>query len=163
MSGPVYSVGAGSDGTTFYVLNGTAKARVVTVVNGQKDATIASVPAPSDAVAVVPSPGEHNLYVLEADGTVSEISVANGQLVTQFSVGQSGRALALSPDGTILYVLKGRGAARNVAVVNLATEAVTKVLPAAADTQGIVLSPTGTTLYDIVGTGSYGNIQSYHV
>jgi DNA-binding beta-propeller fold protein YncE len=114
-------------------------------------------------VAVVPTPGEHNVYVLEPNGTVSEIAVSTGQVATQFTVGHSGYSLALSPDGTVLYVLKGRGVVRNVAEVNLATEAVTRVLPAAADTREIVLAPSGTSLFDVVGTASYGNIQAYHL
>lgn len=161
MSGPVYAIAAGNDGISFYVLNGTSQARTVTVINGQTDKIVGNVPVPKDTVGVVPSPGQHNLYVIEPNGVVSEIAVAGGQVTTQFPIGQSGRSLALGPNGNTLYVLKGQGTVRNVAVVNIATESVKEVLPAPTNTQGIVLSPDGRTLYDVVGTPTYGNLQAF--
>ncbi|MCY0909668.1 MAG: hypothetical protein OWR62_14905, partial [Sulfobacillus thermotolerans] len=109
VSGPVYSVAAGDDGVSFYVLNGSSQARSVTVINGQTDKVVGNVPVPANAVSVVPSPGEHNVYVLQPNGVVSEITVAGGHITTQFSIGHSGRALALGPNGATLYVLKGQG------------------------------------------------------
>lgn len=161
MSGPVYAIAAGNDGISFYVLNGTSQARTVTVINGQTDKIVGNVPVPKDTVGVVPSPGQHNLYVIEPNGVVSEIAVAGGQVTTQFPIGHSGRSLALGPNGNTLYVLKGQGTVRNVAVVNIATESVKEVLPAPTNTQGIVLSPDGRTLYDVVGTPTYGNLQAF--
>ncbi len=161
VSGPVYGVAAGDDGVSFYVLNGSSQARSVTVVNGQTNKVVGNVPVPANAVSAVPSPGQHNVYVLQPNGVVSEIALAGGHITTQFSIGHSGRALALGPNGATLYVLKGQGPVRNVAVVNVATESVKEVLPAAADTKDIVLSPDGQTLYDIVGTPNVGNIQAF--
>lgn len=161
VSGPVYAIAAGNDGISFYVLNGTSQARTVTVINGQTDKVVGNVPVPKDTVDAVPSPGQHNLYVIEPNGVVSEIAVAGGQVTTQFPIGNSGRGLALGPNGNTLYVLKGQGSVRNVAVVNIATESVKEVLPAPANTQGIVLSPDGRTVYDVVGTPNYGNIQAF--
>ncbi len=67
--------------------------------------------------------------------------------------------MAVSSDGASLYVLKGEGAGRNVAVVDLATQAVTSVLPAPAGSVDVVLSPDGSMLYQIVGTPDVGNVQ----
>ncbi len=163
LSGPVENLAAGDDGTTFYALNGTKRAKTVTIVDAATGKIVGNVPVPSDAISIVPTPAEHNLFALQPNGVVSEFSVAGGHIETQFPVGHSGRALALSPNGTTLYVLKGQGTLRNVAVVKLSTETVTKTLPAAANTIGIVLSPDGHTLYDIVGTARYGNIQAFHL
>lgn len=163
VSGPVASLAAGADGVTFYALNGTPKAKAVTIINAQTGKVDATIPAPSDAVSVVPAPNEQSVYVLEPNGVVSQLTTAGGHITTQFPIGNSGIDLAVSPNGNTLYVLKGQGTLENVAVVNLAKEAVTEVLPAAANTQAIALSPNGQILYDIVGAPGVGNIQEFHL
>ena len=161
VDGPVTALATGSDGITFYALNGTAKAKNVAIINAQTDKVDATIAAPSDAVSVVPAPNQQSVYVLEPNGVVSQITTAGGHISTQFPIGNSGIDLAIDPNGNTLYVLKGQGITRNVAVVNLAKEAVTEVLPAPANTQAIALSPNGQVLYDIVGTTGVGNIQEY--
>lgn len=163
LSGPVESVAAGDDGVTFYALNGTATARAVTVVDSATGKITATVPAPKDGVAVVPSPNQQSLYILEPNGNVDEVAVPSGQLESLFTIGHSGYAMVLAPDGDTLYVLKGQGTARNVAVVDVNTQRVLKVLPAPADANGISLSPDGKTLYVSAGTPAFGNLQAYRV
>ena len=163
LSGPIVSLAAGNDGVTFYALNGTSKAMGIAVINSQSKKIEETLPAPSDAVAVVPAPNEQSVYVLEPNGVVSQISTAGGKIETQFPIGDSGSALAISPNGNTLYVLKGIGGLSNVAVVDLATESVKEVMPAPADAVGISLSPDGQVLYDVVGNPSYGNIQGFKV
>ncbi|MCY0878155.1 MAG: hypothetical protein OWU84_04355 [Firmicutes bacterium] len=161
VGGPVVSIAAGDDGTSFYVLNGTTTAKTVTIVDSQTDKIVGNIPAPADAVSVVPAPNETSVYVLEPNGVVSQIATTGGHILAQFPIGHSGRSLAIGPDGHTLYVLKGQGATRNVAVVNLATESVHTVLPAPANAEAIVLSPDGQILYDVVGTPTVGNVQAY--
>lgn len=163
LSGPVESVAAGDDGVTFYALNGTTSARAVAVIDSQTGKIAATVPAPNDGVAVVPSPNQKSLYILESNGNVDEVEVPSGQLEALFPIGHSGHAIGLSPDGDTLYVLKGQGTSRNVAVVDVSTEHIVKVLPAPADANGISLSPDGNTLYVSTGTATFGNIQTYRV
>ena len=160
---PVRSVAAGDNGGEFYVLDGGVASASVTVVDGSGDQIQETVPVARNAVAAVPDPGQDALWVLQPNGVVDEVALAGGKITTQFTIGYSGRALALSPDGNTLYVLKGRGSIRNVAVVDLATEIVRRVLPAPADAVGLVLSPDGSTLYDFVGTPTAGNIQAFSV
>lgn len=162
LGGPVYALAAGS-GASVYALVAANASRSVVAVNTRTDAVTGSAPAPRDAVAVAPTPSGRHVYVLEPNGLVSEISMADGRIVAQFPVGHSGRALALSPGGSQLYVLKGQGGVRNVAVVNTATEAVTRALPAASHAIALILSPDGRTLYDVVGASGYGNLQAFHV
>lgn len=161
VAGPVVSVAVGSDGVSFYVLNGTTSAKSVTILNAQTDKVEGTLPTPADAVSVVPAPNEQSVYVLEPNGVVSQIATAGGHILTQFPIGNSGTALALNPAGNTLYVLKGQGTIENVAVVNVATESVTAVLPAPANTEALALSPNGQTLYDIVGAPGLGNIQAF--
>ena len=79
--------------------------------------------------------------------------------MTSFPTGDSGRSLALSPDGSTLYVLKNGLTSANVAVVDLATESVRKVLPAPSNCLQVLVSANGNQLYQVVGSASYGNIQ----
>ena len=158
---PVRSVAAGTNGVTFYVLDGDAASASVSVINTSADQVQGTVPVPLHSVAAIPDPGQDMLWVLQPDGLVDEVTLASGKLAAQFSIGRSGRALALSPDGNTLYALKGTGSVRNVAVVDVATESVSRALPAPADALGLVLSPDGSTLYDLVGTPTVGNIQAF--
>lgn len=163
LSGPVAALAAGVDGTTFYALNGRPGNMAVAIINGKKDSVETSLPAPSNAVGVVPAPNEQSVYVLQPNGVVTQIATTGGHIAAQFPIGHSGRALAIGPGGNTLYVLKGQGSVRNVAVVNISTESVKTVLPAPANTQNIVLSPNGRNLYDIVGAPGSGNIQTFAV
>ena len=101
------------------------------------------------------------LFALQSGGDVSEIAIAGGRVMTRFPVGDSGRSLALSPDGGTLYVLKNVLAATNVAVVDLATESVREVLPAPSNCLQVLVSANGNELYQVVGSASYGNIQVF--
>lgn len=161
VSGPVESIAAGDNGTTFYALNGTPTARAVAIINSRTDKVTQSVPAPKDGVAVVASPSQQSLYILEPNGNVDEVASPSGQLESLFTIGHSGYAETLSPGGNTLYVLKGQGSTRNVAVVNINTEKVTEVLPAPRDANSLSLSPNGTTLYIGAGSSTFGNVQAY--
>lgn len=158
---PVRAVAGGATGSDLYVLTATATAASVTELDTATDHVLGTVPLPLLAVAAVPDPAQSALWVLQPNGVVDQVAMSKGTITTQFSIGNSGRALALSPDGSTLYVLKGRGVVRNVAVVDLATESVSRVLPAPSDTVGLVLSPDGSTIYDLVGTATVGNIQAF--
>jgi DNA-binding beta-propeller fold protein YncE len=161
MPAPVTAIAPGSDGTTFYVLHKTPRAAGVTLFDAQRGLREGSIPVPLGTVALVSTPSQKFLYCLEPSGLISQTSVTDGRLTSQFSVAGTGRSLALSPDAGTLYVLKGIGPVRNVAVVKLATQTVVKVLPAPADAEVIRLSPDGTILYDVVGTPAYSNIQVF--
>jgi DNA-binding beta-propeller fold protein YncE len=161
VSAPVVALAAGTTGAALFVLEATATAANVIVLDSATGHVLRRVPVPLLAVAVTPGPAQTTVWVLQPDGLVDQVGLGNGTLMTQFSIGNSGRALALSPDGSTLYVLKGRGSIRNVAVVDLATESVLRVLPAPLGAVGLVLSPDGSTLYDLVGTAAMGNIQAF--
>ena len=158
---PARAVVVGSDGTTFYVLTGWATSASVSIVGSQNGQVEGTVPVPADAVSAVPDVQQTLLYVLERDGHVSEITISGGKVMARFSVGDLGRWLALSPDGSTLYVLKGTDQVANIAVVDVATESVRRVLPAPSHCLEILVSASGSQLYEVVGTAGYGNIQIF--
>ena len=160
LSGPVVGIASGGNGNDFYALIRVGKAESVAVVDPGQGKVVGNVPVSSHAVAVVPAPGGSDIYVLSADGYVDDVVVASGQVDGHFPVGHSGYALAITQDGTTLYVLKGQDPARNIAVVDTATESVRKVIPGAAASVAVQLSQSQSTLFDVVGTAQYGNIQA---
>lgn len=162
LGAPARDVVVASDGTTFYVLDGNAKSASVTVVNSRTGDTQGTVPVPLNTVSIAPDGQGSSLYALQPTGTVSQVAVVGGEIMTKFATGPGGRSLALSPDGTTLYVLKDASAATaNVAEVNLATDGVQRTLPAPASARQVLVSADGTQLYQLVGTSAYGNIQVF--
>jgi DNA-binding beta-propeller fold protein YncE len=158
---PARQVVVGGDESTFYVLNGSATSASVTIVNSQNGKTLGTVPIPLNTVSIAPDIQQATIYALQPNGMVNQIVVAGGRIMSTFRTGDSARSLALSPDGSTLYVLKGPMAAPNVAVVDVATQSVRRVLPAPANCLQILVSPSGGELYQMVGTPEYGNIQVF--
>jgi DNA-binding beta-propeller fold protein YncE len=158
---PARQVVVGADENTFYVLNGTATSASVTVVASQKGKPLGTVPVPLDTVSIAPDLPQSTIYALQPSGIVSQIVVAGGRILRKFRTGNAARSIALSPDGSTLYVLKGPMAASNVAVVDVATQSMRRVLPAPANCLQILVSPSGSELYQMVGTPAYGNIQVF--
>lgn len=163
LGAPARAVVAGTDGVTFYVLNGSATSSSVTIVDSADGRIQGTVPVPLETVSITPDVGETTLYALQPSGRISQITMAGGRIITSFPIGDSGRSLALSPDGTTLYVLKNGFASANVAVVDLATETVRKVLPAPGNCLQVLVSASGNQLYQVVGTAGYGNIQVFSI
>lgn len=161
---PAREVVPGSDGATFYVLTGWANSASVTIVDSQNGRIRGTVPVPADAVSVVPDVQQALLYVMERNGNISEISISDRKVGSRFRAGRDpGRSLALSPDGSTLYVLKGTDQVANIAVVDVGTESVRRVLPAPSHCLEVLVSATGNQLYEVAGTADYGNIQIFVV
>jgi DNA-binding beta-propeller fold protein YncE len=163
LGAPARAVVVGSDGSTFYVLNGTTSSASVTIVDSQDGRVQGTVPVPLDTVSVAPSSQQTTLYALQPDGQVSQIAIAGGKIMARFPVGDSGHSLAISPDGTTMYVLKDLPGATNVAMLDLATETVRKALPAPSNCLEVLVSADGNQLYEVVGSADYGNIQVFPV
>jgi DNA-binding beta-propeller fold protein YncE len=161
LRGPAREVVVGSDGATFYVLDGNGKAPSVTIVNSHDGGVQGIIPVPPGTVSVVPDVQGATLYALQSDGQVSQVAVAGGYTMSSFPVGGPARSLALNPDGTELYVLKYADRNANVAEVDLATESVRRVIPAPVNCLQVLTSANGSELYQLVGTVTYGNIQVF--
>ena len=158
---PARGVVVGADGTTFYVLDGTASSASVTMVDSQAGRVLGTVPVPLNTVSIAPAPQQATLYALQPNGQVSEIAVAGGKVMDTFSLGDSGDSLVLSPDGRTMYALKHASRSSNVAVVDLATDSVHRVLPAPGNCLQVLISADGNQLYELAGTPAYGNIQIF--
>lgn len=158
---PARQVVVGGDESTFYVLNGTATSASVTVVNSQNGKAVGTVPVPLNTVSITPDTQQATIFALQPNGLVTQIAVAGGRVITKFRTGTSARSLALSPDGNTLYVLKGPVPTPNIAVVDVPTQILRRVLPAPANCLQILVSPSGSELYQMVGTPEYGNIQVF--
>jgi DNA-binding beta-propeller fold protein YncE len=161
LGAPARAVAVGADGTTFYVLTGTASATSVTIVNSASGRVLGTVSMPLDTVAIAPGAQQTTLYALQTDGRVSEIAIAGGKVMDTFTVGDSGDSLAISPDGATMYALKDVAGGTNVAVVDLATGSVHRVLPAPGHCRQVLVSADGNQLYELAGTRAYGNIQVF--
>jgi DNA-binding beta-propeller fold protein YncE len=161
LGAPARTVVVGSNGVTFYVLNGTARSASVTVVNSRSGAVQGTVPVPLKTVSIAPDAAGESLYALQPNGLITQVAQAGGKIMSSFSVGSAARSLALSPDGRTLYVLKDTGPDVSVAEVNLATESVQRILPAPANSLQVLVSADGSELYQVVGTPTYGNIQVF--
>ena len=160
---PVKAIAFDANGTHLYALNGSRTSTSVSVFDLATKRTTASVGVPRDTVSIAPAPDGAAVWSLSASGTVTETSLKNGRVMTTVPVGGRGIALALSPTGTSLYALKGSASAPNIAVVDTATSAMRKVLPAAAHSVALGLALNGEQLYDYVGAPRFGNLQIFNL
>jgi len=164
---PVKAIADGGDSTTFYVLSGNGTEDSVSAVSsvGSPEPPGVSVPLATIALAVGNAGGQ--LYLLQNSGTVVDtpLGPAIGQPLASasFFVGDGAVQLALSADGSLLFVLKGSGNAMNIGVFNVDTEQQRKVLPAPSNSIDVLASIDGTHIYVLVGTPTVGNIQVYPV
>src|ERR1017187_5643610 len=87
---PARYVTLGSDGTTFYVLSGWAHSASVTLVNSQNGAVRGRIAVPADIVSVAPDIPQTDLYVLERNGLISEVSISGGTAPFRSERGRQG-------------------------------------------------------------------------
>ncbi len=156
---PAPAVQVVAAGTDFYALSAWPSSASVTEVSAHTGKITGTVPAPKDSVSLTADPQHGLIYVLQRNGLVDDISLHGGSIQSSFSVGDPGESIAVSPDGTRLYVLKGTSDVSNIAVVNTATGGILKVLPAPSHCVQLIVSATGHQLYEVVGSPAYGNIQ----
>jgi DNA-binding beta-propeller fold protein YncE len=157
---PAMQVAVARGSSAFYVLTARAGAARVIIVAGQDGRVTGQVAVPSDVVAVVPGARQANLYAMERDGLLDQIDVRTGKLLTKIRAGSGGaESVTLSPDGRTVYVLEQLGGIANIAVVNPAAKAVTKVLPAPGTCVQVLVAPSGHQLYEVVRAPRTGSIQ----
>jgi DNA-binding beta-propeller fold protein YncE len=158
---PAIQVVSASAGTSFYVLTAWPGGAASVSVVSSSGSLMRTVPAPSGAVSIAADPQQGLIYALQHNGIVDEIGLRARRILTSLTVDGNGMSIAVSPDGSRLYVLKGSPSLSNIAVIDTATESVLKVLPAPSHCVQLAVSPDGRHLYEAVGSPGYGNIQVF--
>jgi hypothetical protein len=161
VAGPVISLALATNGNGILVLEGTQSSRAVAILDTTTRVATTTIPVASNTVAVVDSAHGHELYGLGSSGTVSVYASATGQEIGGFPVGHSGSSLTLAPNGTQLYVLKGRRDVRNVAVVDLNTQRDLRALPAPAGAVTLQPSLGGQHLLELASVAASSNVQEW--
>lgn len=159
LPGPIISLRTGAAGIVALMRSNNAES--VAVLN-EFGAIQHIFPVSLSTVAVSPEMLTTTIYLLQSNGTVSASS-PSGAISTEFKAAKSGQNLAVNPNGSSIYVLKGPLNAPNVSSIDLQTEQTTTVLPAPTNCVGIFLSPDSSYLYMLVGTPTLGNIQVFHL
>jgi hypothetical protein len=160
IAGAVFDMAAGDDGTTFYALFSQRGGATLAVIDSRTRVVEDTVPVVANAVAVVPTHDERNVYVLSRTGTIDEVSATKpGRPYAEFTLPTAGVDLALSASGKTLYVLGGPPSSRSISVVDLATESQVSAASAAAHSVAITAGPADDEVYDFVGTPKIGNVQ----
>jgi hypothetical protein len=159
--GPVTGLAEAPNGETYYALIQDGDAFSVDVISASAHVVTGKIPMPTGTLSIAISPDLSSIYALQGGGAVSVINIFTKQLTQRFPSGAAARAIALSPLGDVLYVLKGSDASDNISVVDVATERTVSVMPAPAWTQQIAVNQNGQVLYDFVGSNTYGNVQLF--
>lgn len=164
LSGPVKALAVSSDGSTIYALIVRGTTSSVAVIDATNHTVVNSIPLPGSASrSLAVDDAQQSLFVLVGNQEVDQINVTTGQVDSQFSVPPLARSLAVSVDGSTLYVLRSTGRIFNVSEINVSTESQFGALPAAAHSVGIQVTTDGQLLADFVGTAKLGNIQFFRL
>ena len=158
---PVIDIAVQGQASTFFVLDGTASATTVNLVLPSGPSVQSAIGVPLGSVAVAPTADGNHLYLLEHSGAVIDFpaSTKTSQPSSQFYAGQGAIQIALSPDGSTLFVLKRAHGETNVGEFGLSTQSQERVVPAPAGSVDLQPSLDGSHLYLLVGTATVGNIQ----
>lgn len=138
-------------GTRFYVVNATG---AVTPVSFPANTVGTPVPVGADpllgAVGPAGTPAAGKFYVANfgtngTGKTVSVINTATNQVTATLTVGTGPEEVAVSPDGTRLWV--GNTMANTISVINTATNSTVKTIPVSTGVGFVAFSPDGQLAY----------------
>jgi YVTN family beta-propeller protein len=94
---------------------------------------------------ILVSPNGKFIYTGNADGTVSVINAATDTLVTTIPTQNGSSLMAISPNGSRLYV--ANYFSNSVSVIDTSTNTVVATIPTGPNPQGVAFSPNGNTVY----------------
>ena len=149
---------AGTDpgGPLMYVSN-LAENSTITAYSLNTGAALATFPTTGVAEALAFSPDGGTVYAAESGDYVGVIDVATNTLTANIPVGFWPTSLAVSADGSTVYVTDAQSNA--ISVINASTRTVTATIPAGASPQSVIISPDGATLY-VAGSGNSSNDEA---
>ena len=111
----------------------------------------------SHDIAVGPdnTPAAGRLYLADiSGGSASVMSLATDSVIATIPIGGEAADVALSPNGTHVYVTASNNAsAGTVSVINTATDAIAATIPVGTYPTGVAVSPNGADVY--VANGNY--------
>ena len=141
--------------------NGTGNISSFTALNSGSlpvTATITATPVSSGYAYIA----NYGVFPFPAGNTISVINTTTNIVVGSITVGSNPFGVAITPDGTKVFVTNY--GSNNVSVINTATNTVIATITVGSQPQGIVLSPDGTKAYvanqSIIGIGSVSVINT---
>jgi len=130
---------------------------VVEILDTATNAVIAQIPTLPGPVGVVVAPDNSKAYVVNnnfnATANLLQIDLTSYSITNSIAINSAGEGpftLAISPDGTQLYVTSNAGPGGGPGlfqVVNLASSAVTTALTLGDDPSGTAVTPNGAQVY----------------
>jgi DNA-binding beta-propeller fold protein YncE len=143
--GNPYPIRVSPDGATAFVTSTAGWLYKIAVASRSR---VDSLLMPDPALQLAWGPGDSLLFVSsEGLGTVTEVRVATMAVVQTILVGGTPQGLAVSPNGSELYVADESGPLR---IMSLVTGNQIGTVATGGSTFGVALAPNGATLY--VGT-----------
>ncbi len=140
--GTPYPILVTPDGGIALVITNSGWLYKIAVPSGTR---LDSLSAPNRSLHLAWGSGDSLLYFsTEPAGTVTEVRLSPFAVKRTFSVGGTPQSLAVSSDGSVLYVADELGPLR---VWNLATATEIDTIPTGGGTFGVALSSGGSTLY----------------
>lgn len=151
-------VAVSTNGKFAYVTN-SGTVSVINTATNQVSKTIQTGITGNLGAGLAVSPNGKELY--EADPFKSSLDVINattGKVTAKIPVGNNPLAVAVSPDGSVVYVAnagEGNTLGTTVSVISTATNKVIDTITVGREPSGIAVSPDGAKLYVTTGDGLY--------
>ena len=145
----VVRVESNATGSTVYELR-SGTGTISSFLLGTSNGLGFDLPLTGQAVDLVPGPNSSTI-VLQPDGTVSTVAFPSLAYTPTLATGSPGQAMAISPDGSTLFVLHAapkHAAHASISVINATTHQVEKTISVSSKCTDIAISPSGTTLYE---------------
>jgi hypothetical protein len=158
--GPVTALAMGSTGEIVYVLEATKPDR--TLFTFDHTHTGFAYKVGTDAIDIAPVNAGADVWILEANGSMEEMSFFPNEIVKRVHVAKGADALAVSPDGNTLYVLAkaSSGQSEVIDVLNSSGNRSSASLTVPAGSRQLAVSSDGSTMYDAVSGSRSGVVRA---
>ena len=145
-----------ASGTKAFVTNQFSNS--VGVIDVATNVQTETIPVTGNPFQVIVSPDASRIYVTTNADYVYAIDLATRTVVGALATGATANGLAISADGTKLYVSTRAGG--SVMEVNTATMTTLRTFTPGGTTQGVILSPDGSEMYVV---NEQGTLYAYNL